>query len=152
MQAKAEVIEMQQDISMINSIRKSTQMGCYGIQAVINEGGDRNLHAELESQLREYEQIYTEADTLLREHGGEAKNVHPLAKYGSMMSAKMKIRTSKDPSAKVAELMLQGNTRGMIKSVHNLRTMGVLDPKVSSLSNRLLQTEQANIDQLNQYL
>ena len=80
------------------------------------------------------------------------KDVNPLARYGSMMSSKMKIRTSGDPTAKIAELMLQGNTRGMIKSMHNIRTMGLLDPKVSGLSNRLLQTEQANIDQMKEYL
>ena len=48
--------------------------------------------------------------------------------------------------------MLQGNTRGMIKSIHNSRTMETLDPKVSALSNRLLQTEQANIDQMKRFL
>ena len=49
-------------------------------------------------------------------------------------------------------MMLQGNTRGMIKSMQNLRTMGVLDPKVSTLSRRLLQTEQANCNQMKQFL
>ena len=42
----------------------------------------------------------------------------------------------------IAEMLVQGNTRGMVKSMQNLRAMGVLDPKVSSLSTRLLQTEQ----------
>ena len=69
-----------------------------------------------------------------------------------MLSAKVRVRTSLDPTAKIAEMMLQGNTRGMIKSMQNLRTMGVLDPKVSTLSRRLLQTEQANCNQMKQYL
>ena len=80
------------------------------------------------------------------------QNVSPIARYGSMMSSKMKVRMSGDPTAKIAELMLQGNTRGMIKSMHNIRMMGLLDPKVSGLSNRLLQTEQANIDQMKGFL
>ncbi len=151
-QAMREVMEMEQDVEMLNSVRKATQMGCYGIRSVINECADRNLREELGAQLREYEQIFSESDAMLRDRGDAAKNINPMAKYGSMMSSKMKIRMSKDPSAKVAELMIQGNTRGMMKSIHNLRTMGVLDPKVSSLSNRLLQTEQANIDTLKQYL
>ena len=151
-QAMSEVIAMEQDVEMLNSVRKATQMGCYGIRAVVDECPDRNLREELTAQLREYEQIFSESDAMLRDRGDEAKNINPMAKYGSMMSAKMKVRMSKEPSAKVAELMLQGNTRGMMKSIHNLRTMGVLDPKVSSLSNRLLQTEQANIDSLKQYL
>ena len=33
-----------------------------------------------------------------------------------------------------------------------VRAMGVLDPKVSSLSTRLLQTEQANIEEMKHFL
>ena len=137
---------------MLNSIRKSTEMGIYGIQTVMEETGDPALYKELRSQLEEYEKIYEEADDLLRDRGGKTQNVNPMAKLGSSMSAKMKIRMAKNPDAKVAELMMQGNTKGMIKSIHNNRTINVLDPKVSTLSNRLLQTEQANIDTLKTYL
>ena len=143
---------MTNDTDMLNSIRKTTEMGAYGIRSVMEETGDPGLYKELQAQLSEYEKIYEEADALLKDRGGNAKNVNPMAKMGSSMSAKMKIRMAKDPNAKVAELMMQGNTRGMIKSIHNNRTMGVLDPKVSTLSNRLLQTEQANIDTLKTFL
>lgn len=147
-----EVITLENDVAMLNSIRQATQMGCYGIKVVMNETANRDFRAALRQQHAEYEEIYSEADRLLRERGGKVRDIHPLAKYGSAMSSKMRIRSSVDPTAKIAELMLQGNTRGMIKSMHNIRTMGVLDPKVSSLSNRLMQTEQANIDQMKQYL
>lgn len=143
---------MTNDVDMLNSIRKSTEMGCYGIQTVLGETDSTPLSRELKNQLTEYEKIYEEADTLLKDRGGRAQNVNPMAKLGSSMSAKMKIRMAKDPNAKVAELMMQGNTKGMIKSIHNHRTMGVLDPKVKALSNRLLQTEQSNIDTLKGFL
>ena len=143
---------MTNDTDMLNSIRKTTEMGAYGIRAVMEETGNPELYKELKAQLTEYEKIYEEADALLQDRGGKAENVSPMAKMSSSMSAKMKIRMSKNPNAKVAELMMQGNTKGMIKSIHNSRTMGVLDPKVSGLSNRLLQTEQANIDTLKTFL
>ncbi len=143
---------MENDVSMLNSIRRTTQMGCYGIKNVMNETVNRDFRNALRSQLNEYEQIYTEADRLLRERGGRAHNIHPIAKYGAALSAKLRVRTSLDPTAKIAEMMLQGNARGMIKSMQNLRTMGILDPKVSTLSRRLLQTEQANFNQMKQYL
>ena len=143
---------MNNDTQMLNSIRKTTEMGAYGIRTVMEETGVPNLYQELKDQLAEYEKIYDEADSLLRDRGGKAENINPMAKMGSMVSSKMKIRMSKNPNAKVAELMMQGNTKGMIKSIHNNRTMGVLDPKVSNLSNRLLQTEQSNIDTLKTYL
>ena len=137
---------------MLNSIRRSTQMGCYGIKSVMNETVNRDFRNALRSQLNESESIYSEADRLLRERGGKAHNIGPVARYGSMLSAKMRVRTSLDPTAKIAEMMLEGNTRGMIKSMQNIRTMGVLDPKVSTLSRRLLQTEQANCNQMKQFL
>lgn len=143
---------MQNDISMLNSIRKTTQMGCYGIQTVLDETENPVFREALRSQLAEYESIYSEADRLLHERDGKVRNVTPLARYGSAMAAKMKVRMSADPTSKIAELMLQGNTRGMIKSVQHIRSMGLLDPKVSGLSNRLLQTEQANIDQMKGFL
>ena len=127
-------------------------MGCIGINAVLNETRNQEFQEALRSQLREYDEIYNEADRLLRERGGQVKSVHPLVKQSSVLSSRLRVRASEDTTSKIAELMLQGNTRGMIKSMHNIRTMGILDPKVSSLSNRLLQTEQANIDQMKQYL
>ena len=127
-------------------------MGCYGIKTVINETTNRQFRSALRQQLAEYEEIHAEADRLIQERGAHKKNINPMAKYGTAMSSKMRVRASLDPTAKIAEMMLQGNTRGMIKSMNNIRNMGVLDPKVSSLSNRLLQTEQANIDQMKQYL
>ena len=143
---------MTNDIPMLRSIHQTTQMGCCGIQTVLGETADRQFRAALRQQLAEYEALSGEAARLLQEHGAKLKPVHPIAKLGSAMTSKMKVRSSADPTTKIAELMLQGNTRGMIRSMHNIRTMGVLDPKVSSLSNRLLQTEQANIDQMKQYL
>lgn len=143
---------MENDMNMLNSIRKTTQMGCIGINAVLNETRNQEFQEALRSQLREYDEIYNEADRLLRERGGQVKSVHPLVKQSSVLSSRLRVRASEDTTSKIAELMLQGNTCGMIKSMHNIRTMGILDPKVSSLSNRLLQTEQANIDQMKQYL
>ena len=143
---------MEMDIQMLNSIRKATQMGVYGIQAVMPETKNGALKDELHKQLEEYERIFEEGDRLLAEHGGKQKNIGPMAHYGSSMSAKMQVRMAKDKDAKVVELMMQGNTKGMIKSIHNNHTMSILDPKVSGLSNRLLQTEQSNIDTLKKYL
>ena len=143
---------MTNEVSMLNSIRRTTEMGCYGIKGVLNETANREFRGALRSQYDEYAQIYEEADRLLRERGGRIKDLNPMAKYGSVMSSKIRVRASSDPTAKIAELMLQGNTRGMIKSMHDIRTMGNLEPRVASLSRRLLQTEQNNINQMKQYL
>lgn len=149
---KREVIELENDIPMLQTIRKATQMGCYGIETVIGETMNRNFRSALRSQQSEYEKIFKEADRLLKERGAQPQDVHPIARYSSAMMSKMQVRLSGDPTSKIAALMLQGNTRGIIKSMHNIRTMGALDPRVSSLSSRLLETEQNNIEQMKPYL
>lgn len=143
---------MGNEISMLNSIRKTTQMGCIGIDAVMDETVNREFRSALRSQYKEYEEIYEEADRLLQERGGKIQEVNAMARYGNTMASKMRVRVSADPTAKIAEMMVQGNTRGMLKSMHNIRTMGMLEPKVATLSRRLLQTEQANIDQMKSFL
>lgn len=141
-----------QEVSMLNSICKTTQMGIWGIDAVQKETEDRQLLSALEAQKQEYVEIHTEADRLLRSRGRTPASISPMVKQTSTWSARMRARVSSDPTAKIAEMTLQGNTRGMIKSMHNIRTMGVIDPKVSTLSNRLLQTEQANIEEMKKFL
>lgn len=143
---------MQNEIEMLRSIRQSTKMGCSGIRAVLPEAQNPAMQSALRSQWKEYDSIYAEADRLLRERGVRLSGVNPLAKYGSMLTAKLRVRSSRNTTARIAEMLVQGNTRGMVKSMQNLRAMGVLDPKVSSLSTRLLQTEQANIEEMKHFL
>lgn len=142
---------MQQDCEMLNRIRKSTQMGQVGIHAVMKGDLDTQFHKALKQQLEEYDKINKQADQLLQEHGGKPENINPLAKWGNRIATAMKHKADGSTS-KIAEMMVEGNTKGMIKSMQSIRSLGVLDPKVSALSNRLLQTEQANIDQMKQYL
>lgn len=143
---------MQNEIEMLRSIRQSTEMGCSGIRAVLPEAQNPAMQSALRSQWKEYDSIYAEADRLLRERGVRLSGVNPLAKYGSMLTAKLRVRNSRNTTARIAEMLVQGNTRGMVKSMQNLRAKGVLDPKVSSLSTRLLQTEQANIEEMKHFL
>lgn len=142
---------MQQDCEMLNRIRKSTQMGQVGIHAVMKGDLNTEFHKVLKQQLDEYDEINKQADDLLRIHGGTPENISPIAKWGNAMATKMKHKADGSTS-KIAEMMVEGNTKGMIKSMQAIRSLGVLDPKVSALSNRLLQTEQANIDQMKKYL
>lgn len=142
---------MQQDCEMLNQIRKSTKMGQVGLQAVMKGNATREFHEVLQRQLAEYDTIYSEADTLLQEHGGKPKNLSPFAKWGAVLSADRKLRAD-GSNSKIAELVIQGSTKGMIESIQSIRSMGILDPKVSALSNRLLQTEQANIAEMKGYL
>lgn len=144
---------MQNEIEMLRSIRQSTEMGCSGIRAVLPEAQNPAMQSALRSQWKEYDSIYAEADRLLRERGVRLSGVNPLAKYGSMLTAKLRVRSSRNTTARIAEMLVQGNTRGMMQEyAEPARPWACWTPKVSSLSTRLLQTEQANIEEMKHFL
>lgn len=52
----------------------------------------------------------------------------------------------------LARMMIEGSTMGVTKSLQTMKTCEVHDKDVSSLAEKLLVTEQANIDQMKTFL
>ena len=72
-----------------------------------------------------------------------------------MLSADMmsSAKTMLDHSAtKIAELVIQGSTMGVTKSLRTLRDCDVQDRRVGDLADRLLKTEEANIAEMKGFL
>ena len=142
---------MNQDTQLLQGICKSTEMGQSGIRSVMKAAKDPAMQRALASQLREYDAIHHQADRLLRDRGEAVRRIPGPVLTFSKMSAGMKMAMDSSSSA-IAGMMIEGNTKGMVKSMRQNRTMRALDPKVSSLSNRLLQTELSNIEQMKAFL
>ena len=142
---------MNQDTQMLQEICKSTEMGQSGIRSVMKSAKDPALQRALASQLREYDAIHHQADRLLQDRGEAARRIPGAAIVFSRMSAGMKMARDSSGSA-IAEMMIEGNTKGMVKSMRQNRALHALDPKVSGLNNRLLQTELSNIEQMKSFL
>ena len=53
-----------------------------------------------------------------------------------------------EPDSKIAGMMIQGNTRGMILSLKNMRRCDQPDQQVAELAQKLLETEKHNIDSM----
>ena len=66
-----------------------------------------------------------------------------------MTKAKLKFGNA---SSKTAAMMIQGNTKGIIKGYKNLNQYTVPDERVAALSRKLLDYEQANIQQMQGFL
>lgn len=142
---------MNHDTQLLQGICKSTEMGQSGIRSVLKSARDPAMQRALASQLREYDAIHHQADRLLRDRGESARRIPGPVLTFSKMSAGMKMVRDSSSSA-IAGMMIEGNTKGMVKSMRQNRTLHALDPKVSSLSNRLLQTELSNIEQMKAFL
>jgi len=142
---------MNQDTQVLRQICKSTQMGQSGIRAIMKRAQEPAMQQALSSQLREYDAIHHQADRLLQDRGQSAPRIPALVAKASRIGSHVKTKRN-GSSSSIAEMMIQGNTKGMVKSIRQNREYHALDPKVSSLSNRLLQTELANIEQMKPFL
>jgi hypothetical protein len=144
-------MKMKSSKEILSSIMKTTQMGQVGIRAVIDIPMQPALRNALESQLQEYDAIEGEANNIASSRGWELPNVDPVVKGMSATMSRMRLSYG-NAESKIAGMMIQGNTRGMILGLKNIHQLNQRDVAVCSLSQKLLDTEAANIRQMQSYL
>lgn len=142
---------MKNSKEILSSILKTTQMGQIGIRSVLDSSMRPSLRKALESQLQEYDTIETEAHTIASQRGWELPELDPAVRFMSDMMTRMKL-TRGNSDSKIADMMIQGNTKGMIKGLKNLHQYPERDEQVSMLSQKLLDCETANIRQMQGFL
>lgn len=141
------------DMTMLNFIRQNTQMGRQGILDVLPKVENENsaFTGVLNRQRREYESIYAEADTMLRELGGQRENISAMSKISSQMMTTMKTMADSSVSH-IADMMIQGSSMGVTKIIQHKNDYDRSNPRITALADKLLKTEQNNIEELKKFL
>lgn len=145
------VINMKDDRQMLSSILKTTQTGQISIRKVLDTSMRPGLRKALQTQLREYDSIESDAYALATQRGWELREIQPGKRLATGIVTRMKLSHGNSDS-KIAGMMIQGNTRGMIQGLKNLHQYQQQDSQVSALSQRLLDCETANIRQMQTFL
>ena len=145
------VINMKNSKQILSSLLKTTQMGQIGIRSVLDTSMRQILRKALESQLQEYDCIETEAHAIATQRGWELPELDPAVRAMSNMMTRMKL-VGQNADSKIADMMIQGNTRGMVKGLKDIHQFAQQDEQVCSLSQKLLDTQTANIRQMQGYL
>lgn len=126
-------------------------MGQCGIRCVQDRATGPQLKQVLNDQLHEYDTIERQAYAIATRKGWIMAPLDSAVERMSSMMAKMQL-LSGETDSKIAKMLVQGNTRGMIKGLKNLHHCTSLDPSVDAIAQKLLTTEQENIRQACQYL
>ena len=142
---------MKNSKELLSSLLKTTQMGQVGIRSVLDTGMGPGLRQALESQLREYNTIETEAHTLASQRGWELPELDPAVRIMADMMTRARLN-GRGADTKIAGMMIRGNTRGMIKGLKNIHQYTGQDAPIRILSQKLLDCETANIRQMQQFL
>ena len=129
---------------VLNDVIKTSQMGINGINVVMDKTSEPALRQALKVQRREYSDIEQQAQLLAQRKGYQIDQIKPITRRMGAMMSKAQLLVG-DPNSKIAGMMIQGNTRGMILSLKNMRRCDCPDPQVADLSQKLLDTEKNNI-------
>ena len=142
---------MLNDTQLLNHVYQSAEMGRDGILSVLKSAENPKLSQALRQQLEEYKNLQDSSAHMLQERGVKPEGISPMVKASSQVMSAMK--TMNDRSAtKIAEMMIQGNTMGVTKSLRVIHDYSMEDERVSDLANKLLETEQNNIEQMKPFL
>lgn len=142
---------MKSNKEILCSIIKTVQMGQCGIRCVRDKASGSGLQQALNDQLEEYDSIERQAYALATRKGWLMEPLSPTTERMSSMMARMQL-VGENLDSKIAKMLVQGNTRGMIKGYKNLHHSVMLDPSVDSLAQKLLTREKENIRQACEYL
>ena len=136
---------------LLNHIYQTAEMGQEGIRSVLKYAGEPKLVSALNSQLAEYEKLQNADGSLLHARGEPPKGLGPVTKASSEVMSTVKAMTDRSP-ANIAEMMIQGSTMGVTKSLRTIRECDLRDEGIRRLADRLLKTEQANIEEMKRFL
>lgn len=137
--------------NVLNDIVKATQMGIGGITAVLDAAKQPALRMALKQQRREYTQIQQQARALAAKLGHPVSALPPVTVGMSAAMARGQLLLGRKDE-KIAGMMIQGNTRGVIQSLKNMRRCNQPAPEVAALAQKMLDTERSNIIQMEGFL
>ena len=136
---------------MLTSVLHTVQMGQAGIQCVQDQAVRIGLKKQLRQQLEQYDAIETTAKQLAKEHQWVLSDVPKSVVKMSDLMTKVRLLGG-DRDSKIAGMLIQGNTRGIILGMKNLRKAQSADPQVRLLTEKLIQQERTSIDNTKPYL
>lgn len=125
-------------------------MGVEGINAVLDYAESPELKKVLRDQKSEYVRYKEQAGQMLAERNEDITGANPIAKVSSYAMATGKLIMDRS-SSKIAEMTIQGNSMGVSKTIKHLHDYPEHD-EARKLTEQLLATEKANIEQLKPFL
>lgn len=142
---------MKQNQEILKSMLHTVQMGQHGIMTVLQTAESSALKQELKSQHQQYDSFEHQTKQLAEKHGLQLTDIHPAVLTMSAMVSKARLM-GKNVDSKIAGMMIQGNTRGMIQGLKKLHQYPDAAQDVQYLANQLLNKENINIQNIQPFL
>ena len=139
-----------QEINVLKETRKNASMAVNAIDALMRKIYNQEFAYELTAQRDRFREFERKAEAGLWQHGLMAResNVEKAMLWGAIQANTMLIISTPH----VADMMIQGNTRGiaeLLKVKHNNKNTGSF---ANELAEELMDFEEENIELLKRFL
>ena len=136
---------------LLSGVYQLSRTGLQAIQDVLPKVDQPALREELLEQYSDYKTAADQSEQALMQEGTVPKDVGPIAK--AVMWGAVQMQTLTDTSAdKVAEIMINGTTKGIIDLTRHTEACKDADPQNLRYANAFIANEQRHIDNLKAFL
>ena len=142
---------MNGNAEILNFIYQNSQMGVTTIDQLMDIVENEEFKKYLRSQYNEYQEIHRLAKEKLNENGYDEKGIGAFDKIKTYLMINMQTLTDRSVSH-IAEMLIIGSNMGVINAVKNLKKYKNAEPDIKNLMERLLKTEENNIQELKAFL
>lgn len=141
------------DVQFLQELYKGVCMGTDSINTILGKAKDKAMREELTAELDGYQDYANKTRNKLSEMSVTAKEVGALAKIPAELSIAMNTLVD-DSSSKLAELMIDGSTMGVIqmkKELNRAKEDGVSQDAVK-LAEDVVAFQEKNIEKMKTFL
>ncbi len=142
---------MNENQQQLSSLLKNAQRGQVTIRSILDTTMQPQLRSALTAQLREYESIESEALSVALQRGWELQEIDIPQRFLMDRAIRLKL-SGRSHDSRIADILIQSNTKAMIRSLQNLHRFSPQDPQIRILSQKLLDCETAIIQKMQCFL
>ena len=140
-----------QNMELLQYVYQNVKMGEDNIRTLLPAVKDAELKTHLHKQMSGYGKFSNQAEEEIYRRNGQPKENSVMAKMAARMGVKMKTMQEHSPT-RIAEMTIQGSTMGVVDMTKRLKEYTCASDEVRALAQKLLETEQQNIETMKGFL
>ena len=143
---------MNDNARLLNFVYQNAQMGVDSIRQLMGIVENKELKEHLKAQFQGYEEFQDTARRMLEENGFDEKEISAFSKISTYLMINMQLLTDKS-TTHIAEMMIRGSAMGTVQMQKRINACRYsAEPETLNLAERLLKTEENNIEQMKAFL
>ena len=141
------------EVAFLQEVYKGVSMGTDAVNTILGKARDKSFREELTAELDGYENFANQARDQLTALSVAAKEVSTFAKIPSAISINMSTLVD-DSTSKLAELMIDGNTMGVVQMKKELSRVeqGAISDDATKLAEDVVAFQEKNIETMKTFL